>query len=153
MSGIIREKIKTALPCLTSFVRWLKRRKTELFALPRHLRRIFAQRKNKKINQGVIKVVFLCQYIPAWSKDKQLYESLKRDGRFKVLLLCVPNRISANQLRDPDDLSNDTYEYFSGQGYEEAVNALVGKNEWLDLRSWHPDYVIANRYDRPMPIP
>ena len=112
-----------------------------------------AQRKNKQLNNGIIKVVFICQYIPAWSKNKQLHETLCSDKRFATILLCVPNRISANQLRDPDDLSNDTYEYFRAHGYKDAVNALVGRNVWLDLKALHPDYVICNRYDRPMPIP
>lgn len=152
MFGLDRERIKSAVPFLTKSVRWWKRRKNELSSLHRHIRRRFAQRDNERINHGIIKVVFICQYIPAWSKNKQLYENLKKDDRFDVMLLCVPNRISANQLRDPDDLSNDTYEYFRGHGYEDAVNALMGRNEWLDLRGWHPDYVIYNRYDRPMPV-
>lgn len=147
------DKIKHALPFLADFVHWMKRRKNELSSLRRHLGRRKAQRQNLQLNQGIIKVVFLCQYMPAWSKNKQLYEALKSDARFKTMLLCVPNRISANQLLDPDDLSNDTYDYFSSQGYTDAVNALVGKNEWLDLSAEHPDYVICNRYDRPMPIP
>ncbi|MBR3238035.1 MAG: CDP-glycerol glycerophosphotransferase family protein [Oscillospiraceae bacterium] len=153
MPMIDREKIKSAFPFLTRFIHWIKRRKNELSALPRHLRRKRAQKKNSLLNHGIIKVVFLCQYIPAWSKDKQLYEALRNDERFEVTLLCVPNRISANQLQDPEDLSNDTYEYFSSHGYKEAVNALIGKNEWRDLQAQHPDYVICNRYDRPMPIP
>jgi hypothetical protein len=152
-SVINRNRIKKALPFLARLFSWIKRRKTELRSLPRHIKRKMAQKNNTRINHGIIKVVFLCQYIPAWSKNKQLYEALCRDERFEVMLLCVPNRISANQLRDPDDLSNDTYEYFSDHGYHEAVNALVGKNTWLDLKAHHPDYVICNRYDRPMPLP
>jgi hypothetical protein len=153
MPMIDRERIKSALPFLARFIHWIKQRKNELSALPRHLRRKRAQKKNPQLNHGIIKVVFLCQYIPAWSKNKQLYEALRNDERFEVTLLCVPNRISANQLQNPEDLSNDTYEYFSFRGYKEAVNALIGKNEWLDLKAQHPDYVICNRYDRPMPIP
>ena len=151
MHKIDRETIKNSLPFLVESIRWLKRRKNELSSLQRHISRRIVQKENEKINQGIIKVVFICQYIPAWSKNKQIYEALKCDDRFQPSLLCVPNRISANQLRDPDDLSNDTYEYFRAHGYEDAVNALIGKNEWLDLRAYHPDYVICNRYDRPMP--
>lgn len=153
MHRINRESIKKSLPFVTSFIRWIKRRRTELSALPRHIRRKTSQKKSRKLNYGIIKVVFLCQYIPAWSKNKQLYEALKRDDRFETMLLCVPSGISANQLLDQEDLSNDTYDYFSAHGYKDAVNALVGKNKWLDLKAWRPDYVICNRYDRPMPIP
>lgn len=68
------------------------------------------------------------------------------------MLLCVPNRISSNCLIDPDDTTNDTYEHFSCMGYSGVINALVGKNKWFDLKNYSPDYVIYNRYDRPMPL-
>lgn len=147
-----REKFKSDHPFVTDSVRYLKRRKNELSALKRHLSRRLFQKNNSSINEGRIKVVFICQYIPAWSKNKQLYETLKRDDRFEVILLCIPNRISANKLIDPENMSNDVYDYFSNHGYGEAVNALIGKDEWYDLKEYHPDYVIYNRYDRPMPV-
>ena len=152
MSGI-RDTIRTRCPRLTKAVKWCKRRKNELSALPRHLKRRRLQRKRQRQAPGKIKVAFICQYIPAWSKNQRLYEALRGDERFEALLICVPNRVFANQLRDPEDLSNDTYDYFVSHGYPEAVNALVGKDEWYDLRAAGVDYVIYNRYDRPMPIP
>lgn len=153
MSIIDKERIKSAFPLLKESVRWGKRRKNELSALNRHLARRKFQKKNKQINKGIIKVVFICQYIPAWSKNKQLYERLRSDERFHIILLCIPNRISANQLLHPEDLSNDTYDYFAGHGYQEAVDALIGEDQWFDLREFHPDYVFYNRYDRSMPRP
>ncbi len=152
MAILDREKIKRAFPFLAETVRYGKKRKNELSALNRHLTRKKYQKNNAQINQEKIKVVFICQYVPAWSKNKQLYETLKKDEKFEVALLCVPNRISANKLDDPEDLSNDTFEYFNGHGYQESINALVGKNSWFDLKEYHPTYVIYNRYDRPMPI-
>lgn len=153
MAVIDRERIKKTFPYLAESVRYVKRRKNELSALDRHLARKRFQKNNKQINQGIIKVVFICQYIPVWSKNKQLYETLRKDSQFEVLLLCVPNRISGNKLVDPEDMSNDTYEYFHEHGYKEVVNALVGKDEWFDLITIHLDYVICNRTDRPMPLP
>jgi hypothetical protein len=152
MSIVGREKIKKDFPFLAKIVRWIKRRRNELRALPRHIKRKLARNENARFHHGKIKVVFICQYIPAWSKNKQLYETLRCDDRFETTLLCIPNRISANQLKDPEDLSNDTYAYFSEHGYKDAVNALIGRNEWFDLKAQHPDFVICNRYDRPMPV-
>ncbi len=148
-----REKFKADFPFITQSVRYVKRRRNELSALKRHISRKQYQKNNYRINHGIIKVVFICQYIPAWSKNKQLFETLKNDSHFEVILLCVPNRIHANKLDNVEDMSNDTYDYFSGHGYKEAVNALIGKNEWFDLKRIHPDYVIFNRTDRPMPVP
>ncbi|MBR2746507.1 MAG: CDP-glycerol glycerophosphotransferase family protein [Erysipelotrichaceae bacterium] len=150
---INREKIKTQFPLIAKSVRYVKKRKNELSALKRHISRKNYQKNNCRLNQGKIKVVFICQYIPAWSKNKQLFETLKKDLRFEVMLLCVPNRIHGNMLIDSKDLTNDTYDYFSEHGYKEAVNALIGQNEWFDLKHIHPDYVIVNRGDRPMPLP
>ena len=151
MSFVDREKIKKTFPFLAKIVKWIKMRKNELRALPRHIKRKLVRNENARSHHGKIKVVFICQYIPAWSKNKCLYETLKRDPRFEAILLCIPNRIRANHLQGPNDLSNDTYEYFTDHGYKEAVNPLIGKNMWMDLKSMCPDYVIYNRYDRPMP--
>lgn len=153
MARLNRNRIKKAFPFLADLVHWMKRRKNEIPAIHRHLARRKLQRARIKQAPGPIKVVFICQYIPAWSKNKALYDTLSKDGRFEAILLCVPNRIHANHLDDPEDMSNDTYEYFFKHGYIDAVNALVGKNQWFDLKTYAPDYVIYNRYDRPMPVP
>ena len=146
-----RDSIKKRFPILAQSYRWIKRRQIELSALPHHIKRKLSRRKNP--HNRKIRIVFICQYIPAWSKNKQLYENAAADDRFQVLLLCIPNRISANKLIDVNDLSNDAYDYFSAHGYKEAVNALIGRDTWFDLKAFQPDYVIYNRFDRPMPIP
>ena len=148
---IDRQKVKRAFPFLTRIFLWSKRRKNELSAIRRHLSRRRLQRRRGV--PGRIKVVFICQYIPAWSKNKQLYNALRMDERFETILLCIPDRVSANHLRDSEDLSNEVYDYFAGRGYSDAVNALIGKDEWFDLRAAQVDYVFYNRYDRSMPIP
>ena len=152
MKKFDREEFKEAHPLVTKSVKYVKRRKNELSALNRHISRKKFQNNNERLNNGKIKVVFICQYIPAWSKNKRLYETLIKDNCFEVMLLCIPNRVSANRLVNPEDMSNDTYDYFNGHGYKEAVNALIGIDEWFDLKRFHPDYVIYNRYDRPMPV-
>ena len=152
MGSFNRSNLKKSFPLLADLVHWVKRRKNELPSLFRHLTRRKLQRKQRSRRQEPIKVVFICQYIPAWSKNKALYETLARDPRFAPDLLCVPNRIHSNQLDDPTDLSNDAYDYFRTHGYPEAINALTGVNQWFDLKDLAPDYVIYNRYDRPMPL-
>ena len=120
-------------------------------AVPRHMSRRSLLKRIEAVEK--IKVVFICQYIPAWSKNKQLYEALISDDRFEVLLLCIPNRIQANRLIDPEDMSNDVYDYYFNKGYPESTNALIGEGEWFDLKCYGPEFVIYNRYDRPMPPP
>lgn len=153
MSRLNRTRIKKSFPFLAKLIHWLKFRRNEIPTIRRHLARRRLQSKRIRQEPGPIKVVFICQYIPAWSKNKALYDALSKDSRFHPMLLCIPNRVHGNHLDDPEDLSNDAYDYFYEHGYHDAVNALVGKNQWFDLRAYAPDYVFYNRYDRPMPIP
>ena len=95
-----------------------------------------------------IKVVFLCQYVPAWNKTRQLYETLKNDLRFEVMMLCVPSDIAKETLPGQE---NDTWEYFTSLGYD-AQNALLEDGTWMDLKGLVPDYVFYPRpYDAYMP--
>lgn len=107
-------------------------------------RNIIAERKlertSKKIRAG-----FLCQYIPAWNKTSPVYEVMKKDSRFEVFLICVPDGIANHRLPDENDMTNDTYAYFTEHGYD-AVNALIGKNQWLDLKGMNLDCIF---YPRP----
>ncbi len=97
---------------------------------------------------GRIKVVFICQYIPAWNKTKQLYETLKRDPRFETIMLCVPSDISRETLSGQE---NDTWQYFMSRGYD-GKNAVMEDGTWLDLRGVMPDYVFYTRpYNAYMP--
>lgn len=106
----------------------------------------FIKRTNDKIKVG-----FICQYIPAWNKLLPVYNKLKSDSRFEVYLLCVPNRIEDGRLVSPESLENDTYEYYCQKGYE-AVNTLIGKDTWLDLKEMKLDYIFYTRpYNSFMP--
>ena len=96
--------------------------------------------------QGVIKVGFLCQFIPAWTKVEGIYQMMRSDERFEPYLICLPSGIKNNCLEKPESLENDTYEYFLAHGYDEAINALVGKNMWFDLKELGLSYVF---YPRP----
>lgn len=153
MGNMNRNAIKKAFPLLAELIHWFKRRKVEIPTIFRHLKRRRLQRKRINSHKEPIKVVFICQYIPAWSKNKALYDAMVLDQRFTPYLLCIPNRIHGNQLDHPDDLSNDAFDYFRSHGYSEAINALVGADEWFDLEALQPDYVVFNRYDRAMPLP
>lgn len=108
--------------------------------------------KKRKIGSK-IKVAFLCQYIPAWNKSELVYKRLMEDSRFEVFLVCVPSGIKDNELLDPECLENDTYDYYIRHGYS-AINALVGKNEWFDLKSLNCDYIFYQRpYNSYLPKP
>lgn len=107
---------------------------------------------SKKRKPGPIKVGFIGQYIPAWNKAEGLYREMLADSRFEPIIICVPSGISNYELNDPDSLENDTYEYYKSNGYQ-AVNALIGKNQWLDLEALDLDYVFYQRpYDYLLPL-
>lgn len=99
---------------------------------------------SKKRKPGPIRVGFIGQYIPAWNKVEGLYREMLADSRFEPIVVCVPSGISEHKLNNPDDLENDTYEYYKNNGYN-AVNTLIGKNEWLDLETLELDYVFYQR--------
>jgi len=103
------------------------------------------QRLFGKKTEGKIKVAFLCQYIPAWNKTRQLYEVLKNDSRFEVEMICIPSDISKVALSGQ---VNDTWQYFVNKGYN-VKNALKKDGTWLDLKKMMPDYVF---YPRPYNI-
>lgn len=98
-----------------------------------------------KRNSQKIRVGFIVQYIPAWNKFKTLYDVLAADDRFEVFIICVPDRIVSNKLNNPNDQTNEIYDYYVNNGYT-AINALVGKNKWFDLKSLDLDYIF---YPRP----
>jgi len=102
-----------------------------------------AQRRLSKTGEGPIRVGFLCQFIPAWSKLKPVYEQMVDDDRFEPVLICVPSNMENSQLVG-DTGSNDTYEYFLQQGYP-CLNARE-KGSWLDLAQLKLQYIF---YPRP----
>lgn len=99
------------------------------------------QKLNKK-DEEKIRVGFFCQYIPAWEKVKPLYNKMKKDNRFQIYLLCVPSVMEKNNVAMG---KNDTYQYFSEHGYE-AINTVVDKGKWLDIKNLSLDYIF---YPRP----
>ena len=104
-----------------------------------------AEQKIKR-GSGPIRVGFLCQYLPAWTKVKELYQILQEDSRFEVFLICVPLGIHNHSLDNPESLENEAYEYCLAHGYSEAINALIGKGKWFDLKSLNLEYLF---YPRP----
>ena len=121
-----------------------------------YLRVVPALLQERRIQRtgGPIKVGFLCQYIPAWTKTEDLYRRMKEDDRFETYLICLPDRIKNNQLDHPESLENDAYTYCLSHGYPEAINALVGQDTWLDLEAMELAYVFyARPYNHLLPLP
>ncbi len=111
----------------------------------------FNREKKVKNANSKIRVGFMCQYIPGWGKVEPVYRLMQQREEFEPIILCVPMGVHNQVLDNPDDLSNDTYEYYVEHGYE-AVNTLIGRNEWLDLRSLKLDYIFFVRpYNAYMP--
>lgn len=135
----LNDKLKK-VPGLRSAVRFAKNRVYDV-------RSLSAFRQERAVERcGVIKVGFLCQFIPAWTKVEGIYQMMLHDERFEPYLICLPSGIQGGVLTDPESLENDTYDYFLSHGYGEAINALVGKDAWFDLKSLGLSFVF---YPRP----
>lgn len=95
-------------------------------------------------------VVFIAQYIPAWIRIKDLYDSICMDQRFESHIVCVPSDIKKGKRTSLDRYHNDTFDYYVSKNYD-AMDAFQG-GEWLDLRTLSPDYVFFLRpYNDYMP--
>lgn len=105
----------------------------------------FMQERHIKRGNGPIRVGFLCQYVPAWTKVAPIYENMVADSRFEPYLICVPSEQVMAKDNFATQPENDTYDYFVANGYP-AINALVGADQWLDLKSLNLSYIF---YPRP----
>ena len=133
-----KETLKS-VPVVRSLGRSMKNGLLDLNAAVGYL----VQRRKTGIS-GPIRVGFLCQYIPAWSKLKPVYAQMLQDPRFQPVLICVPSNIENRQLVG-DTQNNDTYDYFLREGYCDVRNAWE-QGEWLDLSALKLDYIF---YPRP----
>lgn len=105
----------------------------------------FIIQENEHKENNKIRVGFITQYIPCWSKLSPVYRALVLDDRFEPYIICVPSNIDNHILIGNDKITNDTYEYFINHGYD-AINAMIGEDEWFDLRTLNLDYLF---YPRP----
>ncbi len=128
--------------------------KSVIYGLPgvqtlQALTNFWTERKIQR--EGPVKVAFLCQYIPAWSKMDGIYQAMRQDSRFEPTLLCLPDRIRGCQLVDPENLENETLAYMQANGWPEAVDARVGDG-WQNLTDYA--YIFYQRpYNTYMPRP
>lgn len=128
--------------------KWQQEKLNDLKAIMKFVRQRLEKKQNEKI-----RVAFMCQYIPAWNKVEPIYNEMKKRMEYEPILLCIPSKVSNNQLENPEDNCNDTYEYYREHGYD-AINTLIGKNQWLDLSGMNLDYVFYLRpYNSYMPEP
>lgn len=101
--------------------------------------------KNKENKNRKIKVAFIVIDPFTWSKLKSLYSEFQKRENVELYLICVPTM--------PFGEKSATYEYFKSNGYD-CINAAIGENEWFDLKSLKPDYVIyAEPYNCYLPPP
>ena len=112
----------------------LRSSKREVFAIGKYLK----ERSTPK-PEGPVRVGFLVDYLPAWSKVRRIYQVLEQDSNFQPILLCVPS----NALENPEH--NDTYEYLTQQGYADAVNTCIAPGKWLDLSELGLSYLFYLR--------
>ena len=112
------------------------------FIADRKLRKVVElQKKDKK---DTIKVVFLCQYVAAWSKVEPVYKKMIEDTKFEVYIISIYDNICGFK-------EEETYKYILGLGYKNIIRVRDEK-EVYDIRSLNPQYVFYQRpYDRYLP--
>lgn len=110
-----------------------------LYNMYRVRERIRAEKKDK------LTVVFLMQYPESWDKVRTVYECMKKDERFDAKIFCVPMEKEHKEFHLFSYDTNPTYDWFVKKGYVDAINALVGKDEWYNLKELKPDYVFYTR--------
>ena len=143
----LKEKIKS-VPALHRLGRTVK------YAIPEFWAGLDLLWQRRLRREGPIKVGFLCQYLPAWEKLIPIYRRMQADPRFEPVIIAIPSGIADNRLVHPESLENDTYDHLISHGYPEALNALVGKEQWLDLQKMELSYVFCLRpYNDMMPAP
>ena len=86
----------------------------------------------------IINVLFVCQYLPSWEKNKALFDKMLFDHSFNPKILCIPS--------NPNKKINDTYESLSRQGIVNLINPLCENGTYLSLSKIKYDYIF---YDRP----
>ena len=101
-------------------------------------KRIAIKRKNKeKIN-----VIFVCHRPSVWESLHSVYDVLKNDKRFNVIIVAIPNKKELPELW----LNHEEYETEGAEEFWKSYGCIEGFNyitkEWLDLRLLSPDYVF-----------
>ncbi len=114
----------------------------------------YRQQRSMKKPDGPIRVGFLCDYTSAWSKVKPIYDMMEKDERFAPVILCVPSNLQYGKVADPANLHNDVFDFFIENGYPNALNTLIGPDQWLDLEKLELSYIFYLRpYNYLLPPP
>ena len=93
-------------------------------------RLLFKREKKEKVN-----VVFICHRPAVWRSMKSIYEELKKDERFKITIVSIPQITPKGEF---DDEGAD--EYFK---CEDSIVGFDNKTKkFLDIRELRPDYVF-----------
>lgn len=134
------KKVLKKIPFLHTLGRFAKARVIDA----KGIRCLLAERRVKH-RPAPIRVGFLCQYIPAWTKLQDLYHAMLDDPRFEPVLLCIPSEVP-DPKSPPSGQDNDIYDYCLNNGYPEAINTVCQDHTWLDLKALDLHYVF---YPRP----
>ena len=142
----LKESLKK-IPALQPLVKGIKGFALDVGAIPKFLAERCIQRSD-----GPVRVGFLCQYLPAWTKIEPIYQQMRQDPRFEPVLIALPDDMLYGVRENPDDLTNPVYAYLLEKGYSGAINALVGKDTYLDLKTLKLEYLFYPRpYDGRIP--
>ena len=103
----------------------------------------FLTQRQRKAHGFPIRVGFLCQYLPGWTKVEEIYLAMEKDPRFETVLICLPTSL--------DRADNDILVWCQEKGYP-ALDARNEDGSWRSLEALNLDYVFYMRpYNYYMP--
>lgn len=101
--------------------------------------------KIKKLLGEKVNILFICHRPEVWNSLKTVYEAFLSDPTFAVQILVIPNK---KQLPEKG-FSHEEYESEGAEEFWKGEHCIQGydyqKDEWLDPRDLHPDYVFLQQ--------
>lgn len=99
------------------------------------------------------RIVFLCQFTAAWNAMMSTFRAAVADPGVEVILLALPDKKARKGIEEQvadtfrgDDFGENTAYTYCKSFYPDVINAYdEDKQEWLDLKALHPDYVFFLR--------
>ena len=110
--------------------------------------------KQKKIHyKAPVKIVFILQDLNVWDKTKPIFEEIREDTNFSIMLLCVPSWYGDDKVRRTS-LKNDTFDLINACSYQgvKVIDSYIDGKSWYNVKSFNPSYVFYTRpYDEYLP--
>lgn len=131
--GKFYNKIKNKFSVLEAEVHTLERENIQL------------RLKIKKTAKEKINVLFICHRPATWGALKTVYEAMKKDSKFCVQILTIPNKKQLPKM----EFNHEIYESEGAETFWKGEDVIQGydyeNKVWLDIKLLRPDYVFLQQ--------